>query len=141
MTFDRPLEAIDAAVLAGLVHARVPEGRQLEYRETLPGEKRRDKREFLADVSAFANSAGGDLIYGIREAGGAAAAVVGLPGSNLDQERLRLEQLARGGIRPRIPGLRLKIIHRGADPPCLLVRVPRSSVGLHMVTLDGLNRF
>jgi hypothetical protein len=144
MTFDRPLDAIDAEALDALVRDRVSEGRQLEYKETLPGEKDQDKREFLADISAFANSAGGDLIYGIREAGGVAAAVVGLPDVDPDQERLRLEQLARAGIRPRIPGLRLKIIHRGADgadPPCLLVRVPRSGVGLHMVTLGGLNRF
>jgi hypothetical protein len=141
MTFDRPLAAIDAAALDALVRDRVSEGRQLEYKETLPGEKDQDKREFLADISAFANSAGGDLIYGIREQGGVAAAVVGLLGLNLDQERLRLEQLARDGIRPRIPGLRLQPIGRGTDPPCLVVRVPRSPVGPHMVTLGGLNRF
>ncbi len=66
MTFEQPLEAIDAAALARLVADRVPEGRHLEYKETLPGDSERDKREFLADISAFANSAGGDLIYGVQ---------------------------------------------------------------------------
>src|SRR3989442_6599364 len=51
------------------------------------------KREFLRDVTSFANSVGGDLIYRVREArdaGGTPAgileAVVGLPGGDLDQE-------------------------------------------------------
>ena len=58
---------IEAADITYLVHEAVPEGRTLEYKETLPSNSDNDKKEFLADVSAFANAAGGDLIYGISE--------------------------------------------------------------------------
>jgi predicted HTH transcriptional regulator len=62
----------------------VAESRVLDYKERLPGDSDADKREMLADVTAFANSAGGDLIYGVKErrkcgATGEPEAVVGLP--------------------------------------------------------------
>jgi hypothetical protein len=43
----------------------VAEGRQLDYKEQLPISSDDDKREFLGDVTSFANTAGGDLIYGV----------------------------------------------------------------------------
>ena len=43
------------------------ESRYLDYKERLPGDSDEDKRELLADVTAFANTAGGDLLYGVRE--------------------------------------------------------------------------
>jgi hypothetical protein len=59
MTFSLPLHQIDAARLEALRVDGVREGRQLEYKETLPGNSDDDKKEFLADVSSFANAAGG----------------------------------------------------------------------------------
>lgn len=46
---------------------RVPESRTLEYKRDLPDPKDRDsKREFLGDVTSFANAQGGDIVYGIE---------------------------------------------------------------------------
>jgi hypothetical protein len=67
MTFSLPLTQIDDALLESLRADRVREGRQLDYKETLPGARDDDKREFLSDVTSFANAAGGDIIYGLRE--------------------------------------------------------------------------
>jgi len=67
MTFNIPLARIDAAQLETLRADAVREGRQLEYKETLPGNSDDDKREFLSDVTSFANAAGGDLIFGLQE--------------------------------------------------------------------------
>jgi predicted HTH transcriptional regulator len=97
-TYALPLNRADVALLDSLRADAVAEGRQLEYKEQLPAERDDEgRREFLRDVTSFANSVGGDLIYGIREArdaGGAPTAtpeaIVGLPGVNLDQEKLRL---------------------------------------------------
>jgi hypothetical protein len=147
-TFEVPVPDVDGALLERLVQDAVREGLQLEYKETLPAGADDDKREFLADVSSFANAAGGDLLYGVRErrdaqgkATGEPAEVVGLPGLNLNTEKLRLESLARDGMDPPIAGLTFQEIRRGGDPPCLLVRVPRSWTGLHMVTFKNLSRF
>ena len=48
-----------------LVANAVAESATLEFKRSLFGNNDADKREFLADVSALANSAGGDLIFGI----------------------------------------------------------------------------
>jgi Putative DNA-binding domain len=147
MTFNLPIAQIDASLLETLKADAVQEGRQLEYKETLPGSSDNEKQEFLKDVSAFANSAGGDLIYGIRERRQAGqptseiGAIVGLPGLNFDPERLRLEAMIRDGVAPRIAPITFLEIPRGSDPPCLLLRVPRSFVGLHMITFKKYSRF
>src|SRR5262249_42870687 len=115
------------------------EGRQLDLKEQLPTSSDKDKHEFLADVSSFANVAGGDLVFGVREKRdpqgnptGEAESVPGLPGANLDKERLRLEQILLNGLDPRVI-VRFHDILRGSDPPCLVVRVSRSWSGLHMI--------
>ena len=148
MTFDRPLSQIDNAVLETLLADAVSEGRQLDYKEQLTGGSDDDKREFLSDVTSFANAAGGDIIYGIRErrdaqgkATGEPEAIVGIPGLNLDAERLRLENLIRDGIAPRTAGIVFHPISRDPNAPCLLLRIPRSWSGPHMVTFKNYSRF
>jgi hypothetical protein len=146
-THHAPLNQVDGARLAGLVTNAVREGRQLEYKEQLPGGSDDDKREYLADVTSFANSVGGDLIYGIlerRDANGVPTGepdtIVGLPGLNMGAQQLRLENLAQDGVEPRLPPLSFQEVRRDPDPPCLLLRVPRSWAGLHMVTFKNLSR-
>jgi hypothetical protein len=148
MIFDLPLAQVDAARLEALRADGVREGRQLDYKETLPGNSDEDKKEFLADVTSFANAAGGDLIFGVserRDANGKATgeidAVVGLGGLNVDPERLRLESIIRDGVAPRLPPVTVHEIRRDGAPPCLLLRIPRSWAGLHMVTFRNLSRF
>jgi hypothetical protein len=77
------------------------------------------KREFLADVSSFANTAGGHLVYGISEAAGIPTGLPGVVISDFDAEKLRLENLLRDGILPRISG------------------IARSTVVLHMIPLTA----
>jgi Schlafen, AlbA_2 len=147
MTFNIPLEQIDAAQLEALRADSVREGRQLDYKEILPGNSDDDKREFLSDVTSFANAAGGDLIFGVREqrdAGkptGEIDTIVGLTGLNLDAERLRLQAMILDGVAPRMPPVNFHEIRRESDPPCLLLRVSPSWAGLHMVTYKNLSRF
>src|SRR5438067_2427899 len=120
MTFTLSLDQIDAARLEVLKADAVREARQLDYKEMLPGGSDDDKREFLSDVTSFANGAGGDLIFGIRERreeGRATAeidTIVGLPGLNVDAERLRLENIIRDGVAPRMPPIAFHEIKR--DP-------------------------
>ena len=148
MTFDLPLAQVDAGRLEALQADGVREGRQLEYKEALPSNSDEDKREFLGDVTSFANAAGGDLIFGLRERRdaddkptGEIDALVGLPGLNLDAERLRLEAMIREGVAPRMPPVTFHEVLRESGPPCLLLRIPRSWAGLHMVTYKNLSRF
>jgi len=59
-------DEIDKIDIDNLISNKVSESKTLEYKKKLPGSKDKDKKEFLADVSSFANSSGGDLLYGIK---------------------------------------------------------------------------
>ncbi|MGH7485201.1 MAG: AlbA family DNA-binding domain-containing protein, partial [bacterium] len=96
------------ADLLSLIAARVMEDRTVEYKEALPGGTDSDKREFLADVSSFANSSGGNLYFGIRELEGIPVELVGLDLQDADATIQRIENLIRDGIEPRLPPLRIE---------------------------------
>ena len=80
----------------------IPEGKTIEYKLSIPGRKDQDKKEFLADISSFANTMGGDMIYGIQEENGIPKQILGINVADVDSEILRLESLIRDGIEPRI---------------------------------------
>jgi predicted HTH transcriptional regulator len=65
--------------LRTLVANQIPESPILEYKEALPTRSDGDRKEFLADVSAFANTSGGVIIYGIRELRDGRGRTTGLP--------------------------------------------------------------
>jgi predicted HTH transcriptional regulator len=62
------------------IQAGVPEGVLLDYKSDIYGRADADVREFLKDVSSFANTAGGHLIIGIDESGGIPTAIAALTG-------------------------------------------------------------
>src|SRR5580698_8294411 len=93
---------IAEADIQALKDSGVQESQRLEYKRELPGTRDEDKREFLADVSSFSNTEGGDVIYGVAEERGLIAEIVGLSSPDFDAETLRLENLIRDGISPRL---------------------------------------
>ena len=70
---DKPLADITADDIQHLVEEGTPEKRTLEFKVELPGTKESEKKEFLADVSSFANAVGGDLIFGVATTDGRTA--------------------------------------------------------------------
>jgi len=84
------------------------ESRFLDFKAEPIGGSDRDKREFLADVCAFANASGGDLILGVMTKDGAADMVCGVDLPDLDKEKQRLVNLVRDGLEPRSSGLDTK---------------------------------
>lgn len=132
MTLPRDLTTTTEAHLIALVAAQVSEGTYMDIKRELPRLDGGGRHEFLADVSAFANSSGGDLIFGIDEDGeGRAAAIVPQPG-NLDEEARRLQDVLMNGIEPRVPGLQVQPVPV-AGGFVLVVRVPQSWAGPHRV--------
>jgi predicted HTH transcriptional regulator len=73
-----------------LVVNQVREGKTIDYKRDLIGNNDASKKEFLADVSSFANTIGGDLIIGIEEAAGVPAAINGVSPPDMDKEIQRL---------------------------------------------------
>lgn len=135
------IDDIAEADIEALVEDAVSEGRQIEYKRDLPGGTDDAKREFLADVSSFANGTGGDLLYGIKAEDGVPKQVPGLKDFNADGDVLRLEQVIQNGIDPRIPGIRMQPVGEFDLGPVLIIRVPNSWTSPHMVTFKKWSRF
>ena len=117
------------------------EGKTIEYKQELPGNTDADKKEFLADVSSFANSSGGDLIYGMVEEGGIPVELKGLDIEDFDQVKQRLENLVRDGIEPRIPSLNIQPVPLSNTRTALVIRVPKSWSSPHRVRYQGHDKF
>ena len=128
-------EGIDA-----LMQRQVREKRTIEYKQALPNDSDEQKREFLADVSSFANASGGDVIYGVSEEDGIPKEVLCIQG-NIDAEVLRLESIARTSISPRIPALHIRYIEGFSNGGVIVIRIGKSWASPHMVTLKNLSRF
>ncbi len=142
MSIDRgDFDSISEDDLIELVTAQVPEGLRIEYKVETYKTKDAERREFLKDISSFANTQGGHLILGMKEAKGIAKAADGLGELDSDAELLRLEQIACNGLEPRISGLRMKAIPLSAGGHILLLRIPRSWNPPHRVISQNSNRF
>ena len=133
------LSDISSYDLDQLVEQSVRESITIEFKRELPGNSDQDKKEFLADLTALANTQGGDLIFGIDEVDGAASSVVGVPAALVDAELLRLSNIIASGVEPRI-----RYQSRAIDHPSghvVIIRAERSWHAPHRVTLKGHDKF
>ena len=96
-------------------------------------------KEFLKDVSAFANHNGGHIFLGISEEQGVPSEIYGI-GADPDKEIQRLHQIALSGVEPRIPALQMKSIIID-EKRVLIIRISRSEIRPHQVVAYGTNRF
>jgi hypothetical protein len=123
--------------IESLLENEVAEGILRDYKRDLYGPSKEDKKEFLKDVSSFANTAGGEILIGIAETDGVPAEVIGV-GGNLDAEIQRLTSLLRDSIEPRIVGVSMRHVQL-ANGRVLVIRIPKSWNPPHAV-LHGQSR-
>jgi hypothetical protein len=135
----KSLDEITEADLLALITNEVREGRTIDYKRELLAGADADKKELLADVSSFANTGGGDLVFGMDEAAGLPTQLAGFQSKDADLELQRLDSILASGIDPRIR-YKARII------PCngrnaLIIRVERSWTGPHRVNFKGNDKF
>jgi hypothetical protein len=144
------IDSIEKADIDALITDGVLESKSLEYKQELPANSDKHKKEFLADVSSFGNATGGDIIYGIKAATdidgkktGGPENVLPISGVTADEAKLRLEEMVRNGIDPRLPIYIRAIAGYGSDGQgfVILVRVPKSFASPHVVTYKGAFTF
>lgn len=136
----KPIDQITEADLGNLVTDGVSERRSLDYKRQLPDMNDAGKRELLADVSSFANTAGGDLIIGVTESAGAATGIPGVQIGDPDQEVLRIDNVIRTGLAPRIRHT-TRAVPLANGNYVLIVRSEKSWYGPHRVVFKGDSRF
>ena len=144
-----PLNLNDLAPshIQSLIDSEVPESLTLEYKQQLPTKQADESREFVYDIAAMANSAGGHIVYGIvdrrgedSKSTGVADKLSGVKIPNPQAEIDRLANLIRDSIAPRLTGVVMQPVSCD-EGDALVVRVPRSWNKPHMVTAGGVNKF
>lgn len=138
MTLPENLLAITQAHIEQLLADQTREGPHLDFKRELPTTwNDATKHEFLADTTAFANSGGGDLVFGIQEDEQAqASAVIPQAISNSDQEIRRLQDFLLNLAEPRLSGVKVHAVQvsvAGTDGYVIVVRIPQSWAGPHRV--------
>lgn len=143
MLLDKKIESININDIQSLVENSVCENKSLDYKRELHIDTDADKREFLADISSFANSNGGEIIFGIEEDSieKIPTKIVGIPYENDDILIRKLEDFIRQSIQPIILNIEYKVIELVDNKCILIIRIPQSLIAPHRVEYKGHNKF
>ena len=141
MVLEKAIDAINEDDIKNLKTENVSEIKTLEYKRDLPTNSYDSKKEFLADASSFANAGGGHLIFGIEEENGLPKNIIGFENIDPDAEILRLENLIRDNIEPRIQGVSMRAIALSTKNTIILIRIPQSWTQPHVVNYQKHWRF
>ena len=140
------IDEIKKKDIESLISNKTTETKTLEYKEELFKSSDGDIKEFLADVSSFANASGGDIIYGIKEERdkkgkktGRPESAIGIANTTGDEAKLRLENTIRDGLTPRVK-VQIKSIDGFPHGPVIILRIPQSFSAPHMIC-KGASRF
>lgn len=117
--------------LESLIKNGIEENIHLDYKERLG-----NNAEIAKDLSSFANSDGGNIIYGIREVNNKPKEIIPINQPNL---REKLDLIARNGIDPSLD-LRIFPIDvniEGNEGQVILIYIPRKYPILHQAIKRG----
>lgn len=133
---DKPLNQIAFADLDQFVREKWPEGKTVDYKRDPYGNRDEDKKELLKDVSSFANTQGGDILIGVDEDKGVPVGIPGVAVPDIDKEKLRLEEIIRRGLDPRID-FGIHHVLTPASSAVIIIRVQESLLFPHRVVFQG----
>jgi hypothetical protein len=135
MPLDKPIDALTEADIQGLIDDPYPEGKFIDYKIRINLEFPAAKDEFRRDISSFANSAGGHIIYGVDEKEKYPTEIVGLSTGGSDERFLQsIQSVYRTAhITPRIIGIQSALIPIAGKGPVLVIRIPKS-YATHQIT-------
>ena len=117
-----------------LIANGIEESMSLEFKHEGATEKKEEKRQEMAkDVSSFANSSGGIIIYGIEEKNNRASALSFIDGNIFTKEAL--DQIIASRIHRRIQNIEIYPIRFAGDlkKTVYVVKIPESLFAPHMV--------
>lgn len=97
--------------ILNLKQNQVSEGLTLDYKRDFPDlNDDNSKLSLLKDICAFANTHGGQIIYGIDEEKGVPKELKGIELNDPDELKLRLSNIIKTGFEPRLGGISIESI-------------------------------
>jgi hypothetical protein len=130
MPLTKPLHQITLDDLNALV-GQARESKMLEFKADIARGDQGHSR-IVAGVSALANTSGGDFIIGVtQDDNGFAAAVPGVPVTNLEAFTQAIESILRSRIEPQLPNVDLHAVSCGEERWAVVIRTSRSWLGPH----------
>lgn len=135
--FGKPVASLEYHDIERLVAAKVAESRELDYK----GEVDREPKEICRDVSAFANTDGGVLIYGVEEKLSIPTRIVGVSGFTRDKDERRFSDIVRTGLEPSLTAITIKVLTGEAGRDVVVVGIPRSFAAPHGLTVANGGTF
>jgi len=139
------LKTINESDLDSLIQNEIQEDKTLEYKREFPLISKENKQKFLEGVSSFANASGGDLIIGIKvdSESKLPKILVGVSISSqpIDEMVRGLDDIIRQGIQPRIPIYSIQPIKLKTSNYAIVIRIKKSWIGPHRITLGGYDKF
>ena len=124
---NKDINSIEYSDIEKLQQDKVPESDTLDYKK----EMMNDDAKLLKHICAFANTRGGDIIFGIKESGdgGHPEEIIGLTG---DINKERIEQIVLSNIVPRLPiTIHLVKVQPDKQKTIMIIRIPNSSLKPH----------
>jgi len=127
MVFLKPLGMLKFEDVENLRINKVSESQILDYKKQLL-----EDSKLLEEVSAFANTQGGFIIFGVEETGrgGYPKEITGISKSQINKERM--EQVILGNIQPRLNVKIQEIEHQDPSKAIIVVQIPNSYLKPHM---------
>ena len=140
-----PIQDITQNDLQFLIDEEIVENRTLEYKREINVETGDDKKEFLADVSSFANAEGGDIIFGIECDSGTKLPInlYDVSRDGKDKDIQTLENIIRDGIEPRM-SFDINTIELSDNPDqgyAIIIRIKKGWDGPYRIKYKSNHRF
>ncbi len=131
-----------------MISNQVQESKTLDYKSEIHIEKGDDRKEFLADISAFINTEGGVIIYGVKEQKDSNGKNLGIPEEltpievlNKDKFIQQIEDLVQNNLEPKVNNVSINLI-QVKENNFVIVLGTSKAIGLpHMVTYKATNKF
>ncbi len=123
-----------------LITNKIQEGKTVDFKQTYSLSSDPEKGEFLADISSFANTNWGDLIFWVKEEFSIPTDITGIYIEDIDKEKQKIENLIRDGIAPRV-NIEMKFIELSdLWTQILIIRIAKSWSAPHRVIFTWYNK-
>lgn len=137
----KPIKEFVLEDVKNLISGETPESRVLDYKNGSPlandQDLDQDKIELARDVTSFANTSGGHLIYGMEEKGGIPIVSNGFNIENEEDFRNRLDQILQAKIEPRLYGIEYQSVKLENGKYIFIIQIPKSWNGPHAVKMKS----